>query len=63
MMKFLQYGTGCAVQCSEVTESTVPYPLKSISAYTRRIVFWGHTAYRSKRTTVDVEQSDPMKLS
>ena len=27
-MKFLQYGTGCAGECSEVTESTVPYLLK-----------------------------------
>ncbi len=27
-MKFLQYGTGCAGKCLEVTESTVPYVLK-----------------------------------
>ena len=27
-MKVLQYGTGCAVECSEVTKSTVPYLLK-----------------------------------
>ncbi len=26
-MKFLQYGTGCAEECSEVTESTIPYLL------------------------------------
>ena len=26
-MKFLQYGTGCAGECSEVTKSTVPYLL------------------------------------
>ncbi len=24
-MKFLQYGTGSAVECSEVKESTIPY--------------------------------------
>ncbi len=27
-MKFLQYGTGCEGECSEVTKSTVPYLLK-----------------------------------
>ena len=26
-MKYLQYGTGCAEECSDVTESTVPYLL------------------------------------
>ncbi len=30
-MKFLQYGTGCAGECSEVTKSTVPYLLKDFS--------------------------------
>ena len=29
-MKFLQYGTGCAGEGSEVTESTVPYLLKQV---------------------------------
>ncbi len=28
-MKFQQYGTSCAEECSEVTESTVPYLLKT----------------------------------
>ncbi len=28
MMKFLQYSTGCAGECSEVTEATAPYLLK-----------------------------------
>ncbi len=28
-MKFLQYGTGCVGECSEVTVSTVPYLLNS----------------------------------
>ena len=31
-MKFLQYGTGCAGECSEVTKSTVPYVLNPAAA-------------------------------
>ncbi len=30
-MKVLQYSTGCAGECSEVTKSTVPYLLKDVS--------------------------------
>ncbi len=34
-MEFLQYGTGCAGECSEVTKSTVPYLLKVYQAHFR----------------------------
>ena len=32
-MKLLQYGTGCAAECSEVTESTIPYLLNRMLLY------------------------------
>ncbi len=32
-MKFLQYGTGCAGECSEVTESSIPYLLNVFTPY------------------------------
>ena len=35
--KFLQYGTGCAGECSEVTKSTVPYLLKCLKWLTMSI--------------------------
>ncbi len=38
-MKFLQYGTGCAGECSEVTKSTVPYLLNTILV--QMLSIWG----------------------
>ena len=41
-MKFLQYGTGCAGECSEVTESTIPHLLKA-SKSDKRLQSYGHS--------------------
>ena len=44
-MKFLQYGTGCSGECSEVTESTIPYLLKDI------IKYYAHTLFSKRECT------------